>query len=72
MRIDPRHTRGPGIRPPSTANPRQEDGDTDGGEIIGQTDGVPTFLDNCPEVANPDQADSDADGIGDACTTTGP
>lgn len=32
-------------------------------------DGIPNFLDNCPEVANPDQEDGGGfpDGIGDAC-----
>jgi hypothetical protein len=30
-------------------------------------DGIPDFLDNCPEVFNPDQADMDNDGVGDVC-----
>jgi len=33
----------------------------------GDDDGIPDFVDNCPDVYNPDQADSDGDGIGDAC-----
>ena len=39
--------------------------DTDG-------DGVPDFIDNCPDVPNPTQADSNFNGIGDACDTTPP
>jgi hypothetical protein len=34
-------------------------------------DGVPDFLDNCPNVQNPDQLDSDGDGQGDACQAQG-
>jgi len=30
-------------------------------------DGVPDWMDNCPDVANPDQHDEDGDQIGDAC-----
>jgi hypothetical protein len=30
-------------------------------------DGMPDFLDNCPDVANADQADRDGDHRGDAC-----
>ncbi len=30
-------------------------------------DGVPDWMDNCPDVHNPDQEDADEDGIGDAC-----
>jgi hypothetical protein len=30
-------------------------------------DGVPNFVDNCPNVPNPDQSDTDGDHIGDAC-----
>lgn len=30
-------------------------------------DGVPDFLDNCPDVPNADQVDTDGDGKGDAC-----
>lgn len=30
-------------------------------------DGVPDWMDNCPDVANPDQHDEDRDRIGDAC-----
>jgi hypothetical protein len=39
--------------------------DTDG-------DGVPDFIDNCPDVPNPTQADSNFNGIGDACDTAPP
>lgn len=31
-------------------------------------DGVPDYIDNCPDVFNPDQADMNGDGVGDACT----
>lgn len=31
------------------------------------SDGVPNFFDNCPNVANADQLDTDNDGLGDAC-----
>jgi len=30
-------------------------------------DGVPTGLDNCPEISNVDQDDADSDNVGDAC-----
>src|SRR5207244_1329541 len=30
-------------------------------------DGIPSEMDNCPDVANADQADFDGDKIGDAC-----
>ena len=30
-------------------------------------DGIPSELDNCPEVSNHDQSDYDGDGVGDAC-----
>lgn len=30
-------------------------------------DGIPDYLDNCPNTYNPDQADSNSDGIGDVC-----
>jgi hypothetical protein len=30
-------------------------------------DGIPDFLDNCPDDANPDQLDDDSDGVGNAC-----
>jgi hypothetical protein len=30
-------------------------------------DGIPDFLDNCPDHPNPDQADCDGDGAGDVC-----
>lgn len=35
-------------------------GDSDG-------DGIPDYVDNCPEIFNIDQKDTDANGIGDAC-----
>ncbi len=35
-------------------------------------DGIPNFLDNCPDVANPLQEDSDVDDVGDACDSEGP
>jgi len=31
------------------------------------SDGLPSWADNCPETANPDQADTDSNGVGDAC-----
>jgi len=31
------------------------------------SDGIPDYQDNCPNVYNPDQADFDNDGVGDAC-----
>ncbi|MFQ5453075.1 MAG: thrombospondin type 3 repeat-containing protein, partial [Candidatus Zixiibacteriota bacterium] len=30
-------------------------------------DGIPNYLDNCPDVANADQSDVDGDGLGDVC-----
>lgn len=30
-------------------------------------DGIPAYLDNCPDTYNPDQKDTDGDGIGDVC-----
>ena len=30
-------------------------------------DGIPDFIDNCPDTSNTDQADADYDGIGDVC-----
>jgi len=30
-------------------------------------DGIPSCVDNCPDVANADQADCDGNGVGDAC-----
>ncbi len=30
-------------------------------------DGIPDFLDNCPQTANPSQADFDLDGLGNPC-----
>lgn len=35
------------------------------------SDGIPDWSDNCPDVHNPDQADADGDGVGDACETPG-
>jgi len=32
-------------------------------------DGIPGWLDNCPDAFNPEQGDCDADGIGDTCDT---
>ena len=46
-----------GVVPPV---PDAADRDPDG-------DGVPSTIDNCPDVANADQVDSDGDGVGDAC-----
>jgi len=33
-------------------------------------DGIPDYIDNCPNIYNPDQQDSNSNGIGDACDTT--
>ena len=33
-------------------------------------DGIPDYIDNCPNVYNPDQQDSNSNGIGDVCETT--
>jgi hypothetical protein len=41
------------------------------GEHDGDSDGVPTIIDNCPNTANYDQNDNDGDGIGDACDNCG-
>ncbi|GJH40653.1 hypothetical protein RCZ04_12030 [Capnocytophaga sp. HP1101] len=30
-------------------------------------DGIPSRMDNCPNIYNPDQADADNDGVGDVC-----
>ena len=40
---------------------------TDCPSLGGDSDVVPTAVDNCPGVANVDQADFDGDGLGDAC-----
>ena len=64
--------------PPATANPGQEDADSDGpGDVCdtcandplndADTDGLCAEVDNCPADANPAQADADSDGAGDAC-----
>jgi murein DD-endopeptidase MepM/ murein hydrolase activator NlpD len=37
------------------------------GEPDAEGDGVPTAIDNCPDMLNPDQVDTDGDGFGDAC-----
>lgn len=42
-------------------------GECDSREPVGEGDGIPDDLDNCPEVANPGQRDSDGDGVGNAC-----
>lgn len=34
-------------------------------------DGIPDYVDNCPDFYNPDQQDADGDGIGNACDWEG-
>lgn len=46
--------------PPVVEKPPPPPPDRDG-------DGVPDYLDNCPDVFNPDQTDIDRNGIGAAC-----
>ncbi len=64
---------------PYTANPGQEDADSDGtGNVCDSDysstdtdgDGILDAVDNCPTVANPGQVDANSNGIGDACEIT--
>jgi hypothetical protein len=66
-----RHARGSSRRP-RTRIPRWRPPDFDpfgAADAAGDSDGdgVPTSVDNCPNVANADQADEDGDGYGDVC-----